>query len=631
MNRELADKWCERAILGLVLTILVFGPLATGAVRALEFLVLQGVTILVVMVWLLRLWINPRPVLLWPPICWAVLAFVGYAIFEYRIAEVEYLARRELIRVLIYGFLFFVVLNNLNRQEATQTITFVLIFLAMALAGYAIYQFTSNSLKVWHFNKPIGYLHRGGGTYINPNHLAGFLEMILPIGIAYTLMGRFSHTLKVIIGYCCLVMLVGIGVTLSRGGWIATGVTLFCFFAVLACYREYRIPAVAFLIVLTAVGIAFMTHAAQAQKRIDVTFTNGKVEDSRFYFWPAAIKIWHDRPWVGGGPGHFDYRFRPYRQPIWQTQVRPGYVHNDYLNTLADWGAIGIAIIAGTVVLLAVGVFKTWPFVRRSPNDLVQRKSNRAAFVYGASFGLVPILLHSVTDFNMQIPANAILAITLMALVTGYQRFATERFWIVPGALLKIFVSLILLAGTAYLGLQEVRTAKEYFWVQQAKKLQNSPLDQVEMLKKAFAADPKNFETASMIGETLRAQSWEGNSDYETLAKEAIEWFQRAAQLNPLDPYNFVRQGMCLDWLKRHDEALKYFQKGLETDPNSYFTVAEMGWHYLQIEDYTTAKKWFEKSLEIYNNYLDRNSIAANYLEIVNERLAESTNGAPKP
>ena len=55
MNRETLDRWCERGILGLVLAILVLGPLATGAVRPVEFLVIQGLTLGVLLLWVARL------------------------------------------------------------------------------------------------------------------------------------------------------------------------------------------------------------------------------------------------------------------------------------------------------------------------------------------------------------------------------------------------------------------------------------------------------------------------------------------------------------------------------------------------------------------------------------------------
>src|SRR6185369_13701288 len=115
MDREKLDGWCERGIIALVLAILVFGPLATGAVRTLEFLILQGLTVGALSLWLVRLWLSPRPQFLMPPFGWAVLAFVAYAIGRYCLADIEYVARLELIRILAYAAIFFIVINNLHR------------------------------------------------------------------------------------------------------------------------------------------------------------------------------------------------------------------------------------------------------------------------------------------------------------------------------------------------------------------------------------------------------------------------------------------------------------------------------------------------------------------------------------
>ena len=84
----------------------------------------------------------------------------------------EYVARQELIRILVYAFLFFAILNNLHGKESTQIISLTLIFLGMAISLYAIYQFVTNSDRVWHLISP--YKGRGMGTFISPNNLAGF-------------------------------------------------------------------------------------------------------------------------------------------------------------------------------------------------------------------------------------------------------------------------------------------------------------------------------------------------------------------------------------------------------------------------------------------------------------------------
>src|SRR5438093_1422235 len=231
MNREVLDRWCERGILGLVLAILVFGPLATGAVRPLEFLVIQGMTMGVMTFWFLRLWVSPKPQFLWAPLCWLVVAFTAYAIIRYLTCDIEYAGRKELIRILVYAFLFFAILNNLHRQESIQAISLALVFLAMAISFYAVYQFLTDSTRVWHVFTQ--YNHRASGTYICPNHLGGFLEMLLPLGLAYTVASRLKPLLKVFLGYATLVMLAGIAATVSRGTFLATTLALLLFFGVL--------------------------------------------------------------------------------------------------------------------------------------------------------------------------------------------------------------------------------------------------------------------------------------------------------------------------------------------------------------------------------------------------------------
>ncbi len=634
MNREVLDRWCERGIIGLVLAILVFGPLAAGAVRTLELLVIQGLTMVVMALWGLRFWLNPRPQLLWPPICWAVIAFAVYAVIRYLTADIEYVARQELIRILIYTFLFFAILNNLHRQESTQVISLTMIFLAMAISLYAIYQFLTGSSKVpslgaiieslifphktWFFTSP--YQHRGAGTYINPNHLGGFLELLAPLGLAYTLTSRLKPVAKVFLGYAALAILAGIGATLSRGSWISTLLALLLFFGALLFHRTYRLPSMVLLVALVGAGVFFVSKTYFVQARLRQLYSEGKVDDDlRFKLWEPAFRLWQDNPWWGAGPGHFDYRFRAYRPA--EVQLQPDRAHNDFLNTLADWGVVGAAMVAAAWALLCLGVLKTWRFVRGTASALGKQQSNKFAFVLGASIGLAALFFHSAVDFNMHIPANAILVIALMALLSSLLRFATERYWASLGAGAKVLASAVVLAGLAFLGQQAWRHAVEYAWLERAAGAPNFSPAQAAWLEKAFVAEPQNPETAYAIGEAFRVQSWEGGENYPELANQAMKWFETSIRLNRFDGYSFLRYGMCLDWLGRHAEAGPYFERANELDPNGYFCMAHIGWHYVQLEDYAAAKPWFERSLRLQWN---DNPIAVSYLEIANRKLLEA-------
>ena len=621
MNREAWDKFFERGILALVLAILVFGPLAMGAVGAWEFLVVQGLTVGVMLLWALRLWISPKPQLLWPPVCWIVLAFTIYAVARYLTADIEYVARQELIQVLICAFLFFAIVNNLYRQEFSQVISFTLIFLAMGISCFAVYQFFTHSNRVWNSFSP--YLGRASGTYISPNNFAGFLEMLLPLAVAYVSVGRMKAVTRILIGYAALVMFAGMAVSFSRGGWVAVGVALLALLLILICHRNHRIPALLLLVVLMGGGAFFVKNFLAKTptyiQRVKKTDTGDQLDFAvRQDMWSAAARMWQDHFWWGVGPAHFDYRFPEYRSE--SLQMRPDRVHNDYLNLLADWGVTGGIIVLTGMAVFTLGLWQTRGHVRRSENHFGSAMSNRHAFFIGAACGLLALAAHSLVDFNLHIPANAILGVTLLALLSSNLRFATENYWLNIRLPLKLLVMFPLALGIAYLGWQEWRHGNEVVWLVRAERLPIYSPEQAVALEKAFATEPLNFETAYNIGECYRIESFDGGEDYEVLAHRAMDSYAYAMELDPHDGYNYLRYGMCLDWLDDHDKAEAFFNRAAELDPNGYYAAANIGWHYAQAGDYAAAYPWLERSIRL---HWQGNDIARNYLNLVRQKLLE--------
>ena len=100
MEREKLDNWCEKGILGLMLAVLAYSPLAFGAVPQAGFdyfVVVEWLTVAIVAIWFARFCVNSKHRLLWPPVCWPVLAFILYAIGRYFTADIEFVARQELL------------------------------------------------------------------------------------------------------------------------------------------------------------------------------------------------------------------------------------------------------------------------------------------------------------------------------------------------------------------------------------------------------------------------------------------------------------------------------------------------------------------------------------------------------
>jgi tetratricopeptide (TPR) repeat protein len=143
-------------------------------------------------------------------------------------------------------------------------------------------------------------------------------------------------------------------------------------------------------------------------------------------------------------------------------------------------------------------------------------------------------------------------------------------------------------------------------------------------LEKAFAAEPMNFETAYNLGEAYRVESFNGGRNCESLAKTAMEWFARGMKLNPHDAYNYLRYGMCLDWLGHPGEAGPYFDRADALDPNGYYTTAIVGWHHVQAGNYAAARPWLWRSLRLHGQ---GNLIASSYLDIAERKMAGHASG----
>ncbi|KOR30129.1 hypothetical protein TI03_00295 [Achromatium sp. WMS1] len=116
-------------------------------------------------------------------------------------------------------------------------------------------------------------------------------------------------------------------------------------------------------------------------------------------------RLINDYPWTGTGAGSFYIAFNAYKQADIHLYYK--HTHNDYLEITADLGIFGL-ILAGLIIILSLSIAIMAQAKRRS------RTMQGTGFA--ATMGIISILIHSLTDFNLQIPANAQLFSVLLAL-----------------------------------------------------------------------------------------------------------------------------------------------------------------------------------------------------------------------
>lgn len=251
------------------------------------------------------------------------------------------------------------------------------------------------------------------GTFANPNHLANYLALAFALYIWFARAvqgtsgghGWRSHSVALWLGGA-LFFVVGIVMTLSRGAALSglpMALAAGCLVAVNGRRFSGRM-ALAGAAVLLAAGLALLgLDALMARTALD-DFVSSAADRNAMASssWTGAMTLW---PW-GAGWGTFDpvyARFQPH-----DMGGVVNHAHHDYVEMLLEGGIFFVLIAAAAAFLI---LQRAVLLVRAGFSQ--HRLSRDELLCAIAGLGLLGFLLHSLVEFSMRIPANAILAALL--------------------------------------------------------------------------------------------------------------------------------------------------------------------------------------------------------------------------
>jgi O-antigen ligase len=276
------------------------------------------------------------------------------------------------------------------------------------------------------------------GTYINRNHLAGYLEMSLALGIGLLVANLASRhrrhsnwrdttrrTLRMLLSekmrlrIYLTVMVIGLVMTRSRMGNSAffISLTVAALYWVAASGRLTRGTVLLFasLLVVDTWVVGNFFGIERVVQRLEETTLAGEQRDEVSF---DALEAIADYPLTGTGAGSFYAIFPMYQRG--ELELDYDHAHNDYAEFAVELG-LPAALLLGSGVLLSLGVALA---AQRRRHDRLMK-----GLGLGAGMGMLALLIHSSTDFNLQIPANAAMFMVLMALawVSLYLPHASSR------------------------------------------------------------------------------------------------------------------------------------------------------------------------------------------------------------
>jgi O-antigen ligase len=392
-----------------VCALVCFSVLAHGGVEAWARAVLETGAAFLFLIWALRFCFKEReqPVFspLLPPLVLFFLVCLGQWFF--RATASSYNTRIELMLLLASLLFLFLCMQVFRTLQDWRTFVWFGMGLGFAVSVFGILQHLTFNGKLYWFRE----LTYGGipfGPYVNRNHFAGLMELLIPLALVPLVLGKVRRERLAVVALFAVMPVAALFLSASRGGIVS----FFVQFALLTYLLLRRrgvtkhllaVSAVllAALMIVTWLGVGRILQRFSSLQTLEVT------EGKRAAMRKGAWHIFLDHPLAGTGLGTLQIVYPPY-ETLYDAKV-VNHAHNDYLEALAETGVLG-----GLCCAWFLGVLFLKSIFRIRHNDF----SFPVALQLSGIVACAGFLAHAMVDFNFHIPSNLWLFFLMAHLAT---------------------------------------------------------------------------------------------------------------------------------------------------------------------------------------------------------------------
>jgi O-antigen ligase len=510
---------------------------------------------------------------------WFFLPFLIYAATNVAfVTPVPWLGWRDWLLWAQMIAVFWVALNGLRSPAVWRALVAAIAALGAVAVALACYQrFVQPDWLMLGRTQAEQFIGRAGGPFGIPNSLGAMLGLLFPPAIAWAFARDAGGVRRGLGGYLAAVFLLGLVLTVSRGAWISLGLALAAW-PLLAQQGSWpRRLGASVLVIGAALAAGAMLYFAVpgVQARFDALISDAG-EKTRPIMWRGAWTIFRAHPALGGGAGAYDVLFEKYRPENYQDE--PVWSHNDYLNTLADYGAAGFILFFGAAVLVG----------QRCLRGLGAAPAQASAL----AVGLLAFALQTFTDFNLKIPALAMLAAVLAAALVRVAwptedeaRLIRRRRRILP---LVAAVVVPVCAAAFVIPLYHAE-AERYAAREDMDQLARVPVASAEeraVLTKARASfvratarDPANGHAWADLSYSIALLARLDPAREYVFGRAAEAAAERALGCSQMVPEFWIRHGVGRDLQGRHGAADSDFARALELAPKSAIAWFYQAYH----------------------------------------------------
>ncbi|MDP2226284.1 MAG: O-antigen ligase family protein [Moraxellaceae bacterium] len=342
----------------------------------------------------------------------------------------------KLQKSILYTLVLFITLQLVNTRPRLQVFAHVIVISGVLQAVYAVITLLGGpQFDILTIKGMSSYKGDATGTFINRNHLAGYLEMTLAVGtgllIASLELGeggkswreRIRRLLQAMLGgkarlrLFLVIMVIALVMTHSRMGNAAFFASMgICAVIGLMLFRQNSRSMVILFSSMIIIDV-FIVSTWFGLERLVQRIEGTEIATEERTDVNATALPWVQENWLtGSGAGSFSSQF-----PAYRTADISGFfdfAHNDYLQILGEYGVIGGSFFAAIVLLCLYSAIQA----QRERRNSLQR-----GMAFAAMMGIMSLLIHSTVDFNLHIPANAMLFTILCSIALIARHLNTEK------------------------------------------------------------------------------------------------------------------------------------------------------------------------------------------------------------
>ncbi len=607
---EKRDRICRRVIEYGILGLIIFSPMMAASVYEWSILVIQ-LTVLVMMAAYFMIENKPRNNgLLSRSLKWPRFLFLGFyaflflqvipfpsfmakmfspntysfqKFFSVDFSKIEFMSfsilpshtAREGLELISYFLFGFLIVKTVTRMRQIKRIFYTLVILGVFEALYGFFELYNKNPKILFFKK-IYNLDSVTGTFVNRNHFSGYLEMIIPLTIGliiaridlFSLAGlkwrekilRLSErgfVKNLLLSSGIILMALAIIFSKSRSGVFLLVFSFILFFGLTFLYyggTRHQQKWVKGFLKITFMLIIFVSLYMGINATIERFALDKLPYEGRPVYWTNATAIVADFPIFGAGLGTFSSLYPAYEK-VWRP-VRLSHAHNDYLEFLAELGIVGFILLFGGIIFILIHSFLVWK-ARRYPEV--------KGLVLGGIVAVISLLIHSITDFNLHIPANMLLFSVVLSLlfVTVFYRRGDYNLQKTkknleknnektPNTEQKKGIKGFLVILLVVMGVADILIYWNQHLYNKARQIQDSE-KRLKILKKANRFYPFNDLTFYEQGKAYFDCSVENLKEDSKLnrfyLRNSIQNFSRSLSINPVSQFGHFYLARALHWM----------------------------------------------------------------------------------